>query len=61
VQRIFNCDKIQNTNLTQDKVLSTVINRSSFYISTYRNYVLVKTDQCFGPPCTNSTGHERDT
>ena len=51
MQRIFNCDKMQDSSLTSDKVLNTLIYRSPFCVIIYRNYKLSKIVQFFGPPC----------
>jgi len=51
MQRIFIYGDIQNTNLTPDEVLSTVIYWKPFYIIIYRSRALLKMVHFFVLPC----------
>ena len=51
MQRIFNCDKIQDNILTLDKVLNSLIHGSPFCVMIYTSYKLSKYTVFIGPPC----------
>ena len=51
VQRIFNCDKIQDDILTLDKVLNSLIDGSPFCVIIYKSYKLSQMCGFIGPPC----------
>jgi len=42
VQSIFNCDEIQSTSLTTDKVLNTLIYKLPYYVVVYTCHKLFK-------------------
>jgi len=57
VQRIFNCDKIQNDIVTLDKVLNSLVHGSPFCVIIYTIYKLSKNVQVFiGPPSIVASG-----
>jgi len=47
LQRIFNCDKMQDIIITPDKVLNSLVYRSPFCVIIYTIYKLSKTVRFF--------------